>query len=356
MSHLAWEVSDVSKKEYLHYTLKEIHEQPHTLKAALNQHRNDIEKFVNILLSCKRIYITGCGTSFHAGLSMKYLLAKTLKLSCEAFISSEIAQHEELMDDNCVMIAYTQSGETADVLAAIKGAKERGAKILSIVNACGSSVTRESDATLYIKAGPEIGVAATKTFTNQLVLNYLVCYTASENLEALRALAKIPEKVREELNLEDEVVSIAHKFLRSPDYYFVGRGDHFPVALEGALKLKELSYVHAEGMAAGELKHGTLALIDDGTPVVLLNPEDRTYSETLSNGAEMRARGARIIGISTKGTALYDEFLLLPTTDLPSLNPIMESVPLQLLAYHTAVCRNVDPDYPRNLAKSVTVI
>jgi glucosamine--fructose-6-phosphate aminotransferase (isomerizing) len=355
-TRLAWEISDVSKKEYLHYTLKEIHEQPNVIRAAMAQQHEELNKFIDILLSAKRIYLTGCGTSFHAGMSMKYLLAKTLKLPSEVFISSEIGQHVDLIDSDSVVVAYTQSGETADVLGAIRSSKEQGAKILSIVNAYGSSVTRESDATLYIKAGPEVGVAATKTFINQLVLNHLICYTASENGVVLKALAQIPEKIHTELALEEKIASLSKKYVHSPDYYFVGRGDHFPLALEGALKLKELSYVHAEGIAAGELKHGSLALIDKGTPIVLLNPEDKTYHETLSNGAEMSARGAKIIGISTRNSTLYDEYIPLPQVNFPALYPILEAIPLQMLAYYTAVSRNLDPDYPRNLAKSVTVI
>jgi glucosamine--fructose-6-phosphate aminotransferase (isomerizing) len=351
---LAWEISDVSKKEYLHFTMKEIHEQPVSIRQALAQNESEVKEFAEILRSAKNLFITGCGTSFHASLLMKYLLAKNLRVRADVFLSSEIDQQKDLIDRNSVLLAVSQSGETADVLNAISIAKERGATILSIVNVMGSSLARESVKTLYTHCGPEVGVAATKSFTSQLSLMFLVVIAAAK--ASLKDLLALQYQLKDVLKSEEIVRQISTKYSAANDFYFVGRGDNYPIALEGALKLKELSYVHAEGMAAGELKHGTLALIEQGTPVVLLNPPDETYLPTINSALELKARGAKIIGVSTKRDPCYDEFIQLPQLESTYLFPIVEVVPLQMLAYFTAVSRKLDPDYPRNLAKSVTVI
>ncbi|MHB1908120.1 MAG: glutamine--fructose-6-phosphate transaminase (isomerizing) [Nitrososphaerales archaeon] len=351
---LAWEISDISKKEYLHFTLKEIHDQPVSLRQSLAQSEEEVREFAEVLKKAKNLFITGCGTSFHASLILKYVLAKNLRIRADVFLSSEIDQQKDLIDKDSVLLAISQSGETADVLNAVLEAKQRGAKILSIVNVTGSSLARESTKTLYTHCGPEVGVAATKSFTSQLSLMYLVAIAAAK--ASPKDLLGLQNKIRDALVVEEDVRAISEKFVEANDFYFIGRGDHFPIAMEGALKLKELSYVHAEGMAAGELKHGTLALIEQGTPVVLLNPPDETFAQTINSALELKARGAKIIGVSTKRHECYDEFIKIPELDSSYLYPIIEVVPLQMLAYFTAVARKLDPDYPRNLAKSVTVI
>ena len=351
---VAWELSDVSKNQFLHYTLKEIHEQPVAIRQTLLQEPGEIISFSNAIKETKNLFITGCGTSYNAGLLMKYLLAKNAKLRSDVFLSSEIDQHKDLMNADSLLIAISQSGETADVLAAVLEAKSRGAAVVSVVNVMGSSLARESKLTLYTRCGPEIGVAATKSFTSQVVLLYATAIAAAG--KSFADLVHLPSLVNQVLSLEQKTSEITSKYVTANDFYFIGRGDNFPVALEGALKMKELSYVHAEGMAAGELKHGTLALIEKGTPVVLVNPPDDTYSHTLNNALELKARGAEIIGISTINHPCYDEFVQLPKIQAKYMYPIVEVVPLQMMAYFSATARNLDPDYPRNLAKSVTVI
>jgi glutamine---fructose-6-phosphate transaminase (isomerizing) len=351
---LAWEISDASKKEYLHFTLKEIHEQPLAVRQALAQSEKEVAEFAKILRKTKNLFITGCGTSYHASLLLKYLLAKNLRIRADVFLSSEIDQQRDLIDSDSVLLAVSQSGETADVLNAVAVAKQHGAKILSMVNVMGSSLARESLLALYTHCGPEIGVAATKSFTSQLSLMFLVAIAAAKG--SPKDLLKVQYQIKEALETQQTVTSISNKYLGANDFYFVGRGDNYPIALEGALKLKELSYVHAEGMAAGELKHGTLALIEKGTPVVLLNPPDETYLPTLNSALELKARGAKIIGISTKNDPCFDDFIPIPSMGSTYLFPIVEVVPLQMIAYFSAVGRKLDPDYPRNLAKSVTVV
>jgi glucosamine--fructose-6-phosphate aminotransferase (isomerizing) len=353
---VAWELSDISKKEFLHFTLKEIHEQPIAIRQTLGQSEEEIEEFADVLRSTKNLFITACGTSFHAALLMKYMLARKAKIRAEVFLSSEIGQQKYLMDDESVLLAISQSGETADVLSAVLESKSRGVKVLSVANVMGSSLARESLKTIYTRCGPEVGVAATKSFTSQVALLYMIALSAGGDYSSLRELRSMRIDQGQMLTLEKTVQNVAEKYKEANDFYFVGRGDHFPIALEGALKLKELSYVHAEGMAAGELKHGTLALIEEGTPVVLINPPDETYAHTLNNAMELKARGAKIIGISSMPQSCYDDYIPIPKQSANFLYPIFECIPLQMLAYFTATARKLDPDYPRNLAKSVTVI
>jgi glutamine---fructose-6-phosphate transaminase (isomerizing) len=351
---LAWEISDVSKNEYLHFTLKEIHEQPITIRNSLSIEEAVLNSFASAIRDTPSLFITGCGTSYHAGLLMKYLLAKKARIRSDVLLSSEISQHKYLMDKDSVLVAVSQSGETADVLSAVAEAKSRGTKVLSIVNVMGSSLARESDGVIYTKCGPEVGVAATKSFTAQVSIMYAVALAAASR--PLTELYSLPTYLSQVMAQEEKARQITKKYIEANDFYFVGRGDHFPIALEGALKLKELSYVHAEGMAAGELKHGTLALIEEGTPIVLLNPPDETYAHTLNNATELKSRGAKIIGVSTSNHPCYDDFIQLPNLKSNFLYPMLEVVPLQMLAYFMAVGLKLDPDYPRNLAKSVTVI
>lgn len=354
VTQVAWEIGDLSKKEFTHYTLKEIHEQPYSLRTAFYQEPQKIEEFSNAIRAARRIYLLGCGTSFHAGLIGKYLLAKLAKIPAEAIIGSEIDQYADIIDNYCLILTISQSGETADVLHAVKVAKDKGAKVLSLVNAVGSSLVRVSSISMSINCGPEVGVAATKSFTSQLALLYLIAMNLADSKLEIQTTNKLLSAVEQVLRVEENVAKIAENFLDNSDFYLIGRGIHHPIALEGALKLKELAYVHAEGMAAGELKHGTLALIQEGTPVIVLNPCDETYQETISNAVEMKSRGARIIGISDRPNEVYDGWIEIPSTDT-LFYPLVEVIPLQLLAYYSALKRQSNPDYPRNLAKSVTV-
>ncbi len=354
ITHVAWEAADVSKEEFAHHTLKEIHEQTRSLRTALLQDEKSLDSFVSNIKNAKNLYITSCGSSFNIGLLLKHLLTKLCKIPAQAFVSSESDEYIDLMDRDTVVIAISQSGETADLLKAVSDARGRGAKVLSIVNSVGSTLSRKSSVNLYLNCGPEVGVAATKSFTSQLVLVYEVIFRIAGMHSKRNALRDVSSAIEQIFMQEEKIRSIAGVLKLFNDVYFIGRGPHYPIALEGALKLKELSYIHAEGMAAGELKHGTLALIDKGTPAVVINPHDETFNDTLSNASEMRARGATVVGISSINNELYDYWIPIPETD-PFLQPILEVLPLQLLAYYTALERHNDPDHPRNLAKSVTV-
>lgn len=351
ISTLEWEAMSLSKKEFTHYTLKEIHEQRETIALAFRQDLENIDRFCLALQGADRIYIIGAGTSYHAGLVAKHLFLNLAKLPVEVILASEFEEYATLLDEGTLMLAISQSGETADVLSAVNIAKKRGASVLSIVNTPSSTLARESELTLYLNCGPEVGVAATKTFTAQLA----VIYTITSRLSNLSIdLKRITEAVEEVFNVERQIAHLAQAFSTSKDCYFIGRGINYPIALEGALKLKELAYVHAEGLAAGELKHGTLALISEGVPVIAVNPNDKTYHDTLSNVAEIKARGGRVIGVSDIDNSLYDYHVKIPSVE-KLFYPIVEVIPLQMFAYYSALERGQNPDYPRNLAKSVTV-
>jgi|TARA_B100000315_G_scaffold74941_1_gene68663 glucosamine--fructose-6-phosphate aminotransferase (isomerizing) len=354
ITQVAWEAKETSKEAFAHYTVKEIHEQPKTLRTAMHQNSKKVLDFICAIKEAEQIYITACGTSYHAGLIFRNLLARIAKVRSHISVSSEFSQNVELIDEDTLVIALSQSGETADVLESVSLAKEQGAKVFSILNAEGSSLSRESQMNLFFNCGPEIGVAATKSFTGQLAVIYVLIFSLVDDSKMSNKLFDIPRNVEKVLETEKNIIKIAEKYKDDSDLYFIGRSIHFPIALEGALKLKELSYNHAEGMAGGELKHGTLALIEEGKPVIVLNPKDHTYDEMLNNISEMKARGAKIIGVSNRPNGMYDDFIQIPKVD-ELLYPIVEVIPLQLLAYHTAVLRQRNPDYPRNLAKSVTV-
>ncbi|MCP8323495.1 MAG: glutamine--fructose-6-phosphate transaminase (isomerizing) [Candidatus Methylarchaceae archaeon HK02M2] len=354
LTQVAWEVGDTSKKEFTHYTLKEIYEQSGIIKNLIIQDQTKLKHFCKNIKEAKKLFITAAGTSYHAALLARYFFSKISKIYCEAILASEFSQIIDWVDEDTVILAISQSGETADVLHTIREAKQNGAKILSIVNVMGSTLDRESNLSLYLNCGPEIGVAATKSFMAQIVLIYLLTNIAAYKIIPRKKLKNLEKYIETILKVEDTVKEIAEKYKDSNDFFFIGRSIHYPIALEGALKLKELSYIHAEGMAAGELKHGTLALIDVKTPVVVLNPKDDTYHETLSNVLEMKVRGAKIIGISNIKNEAYDDFI--PSPKIEKLfYPMIEVIPLQMLAYHMAICRGTDVDKPRNLAKSVTV-
>ena len=352
-TQVAWELSDVSKSDFAHYTLKEINEQPQTILSAAVQDPAKVEEFAKAIRKAKSLYITASGTSYHAGLLMKFRLNKEAKIRVDTVVAGELKEHTGFIGKGSVVLAFSQSGETADVLEAVKGAKKLGAKIYSIVNAAGSTLARESDGVLLLNCGPEVGVAATKSFTAQVVVANLVVDAVLGRRKS-NGFKELSAAVTQALKCDEQIRDLAHDYKDRPDFYFVARGYESPVALEGALKLKELSYIHAEGMPASELKHGTLALIEKGTPVLVLNPTGNLHADSLSSAEELRARGADLIGVSDEEDEVYKHYIRIPKVQ-PKFTPIVEAVPLQLLAYHTAVARRNDPDYPRNLAKSVTV-
>ena len=353
-THVAWEAADISKEEFSHHTIKEIHEQNSTVKMALNQNTIGFNNFIKELTSGKNIFITGSGSSYHSALIFKNMLTRFAKIPAQAFLSSEADEYSQLMDENSILIPISQSGETADLLEAIRNVKDNGVKILSIYNTIGSSLSRLSDLSMNLNCGPEIGVAATKSFTAQLAIVYKIIFEICHMENGNKKLESLSSNIKEVLNNEKSLQEIIELLNESNDVYFLGRSIHHPIALEGALKLKELAYIHAEGMAAGELKHGTLALVEEGTPAIIINPMDETYSDTISNAIEMKSRGAKIIGISSINNEVYDYWIKVPEMD-SVLYPFIEIIPLQLIAYFTAIRRKNNPDYPRNLAKSVTV-
>ncbi|MEM2760789.1 MAG: glutamine--fructose-6-phosphate transaminase (isomerizing) [Nitrososphaerales archaeon] len=354
VTQVAWELGAVEKGRYAHYTLKEINEQKYTIVNAANQNETMMQLFCDIISKARSLYITGSGTSYNAALIAKHIFAKFVKIRAETIMSSEFQYAPEILDEDSVLIAISQSGETADVLQSAKTAKAFKARVLSIVNIPTSSLARISDAFLGINCGPEVGVAATKSFTGQLAVIYNVADRLCEGCIGIADREDITRTVKAVLAESEVIADIANEFQDVKDIYLLGRASHYPIALEGALKLKELAYVHAEGIAAGELKHGPLALMDKDTEVIILNPSDSTYDDTLSNVHEIKARGAKIIGISDKYDSVYDHLIKIPKVN-EALYPLIEVIPLQMLAYHTALMRNADPDYPRNLAKSVTV-
>ena len=356
VTQVAWELAAIEKGKYAFHTLKEIHEQPVVVEKAGSKNSDKIEEFCNILRNSENVFLTASGTSYHCALIAKYLLKNFAKIHSETIVSSEFQYTFDGMDNSSVLLALSQSGETADVMQAVKDAKQMGSKILSIVNSPTSSLARISDSFLDIDCGPEIGVAATKSFTAQLFLIYTIVdrlCNSSLGIETNRA--PLIEALRQVLDVETEIEGIASRLQDARDISVLGRSIHYPIALEGALKIKELSYIHAEGIVAGELKHGPLALIDKNTYVILINPDDRTFQDNIVSAREIKARGATIIGISNRPDDVYDIFIKIPFVKSSILYPIIEVVPLQILAYYLALIKNTDPDYPRNLAKSVTV-
>jgi glucosamine--fructose-6-phosphate aminotransferase (isomerizing) len=356
ITQVAWELGEVDKGKYAHYTLKEINDQRLTVANAARQDEEMMSKFCGILAGAQSVYITGSGTSYHAALIFKHMLARFAKIRAETVMSSEAHDGLAALDEGSVLIAFSQSGETADVLGSVKIARKQGAKVLGIVNVVTSSLARTSDAFLSTNCGPEIGVAATKSFTGQLALVYAVTarlsagrLVAGEGAEFVGAVENVIAACQKPI--ED----MATQMKDVNDIYLLGRSIHYSIALEGALKLKELAYVHAEGVAAGELKHGPLALMEKNTLVILLSPRDATYSDSISNAHEIKARGATVIGISDARDDVYDHLIEIPRMEQEAFYPIVEVIPLQMLAYYLALAKNADPDYPRNLAKSVTV-
>ncbi len=374
---IQWNAGMAEKSGYKHFMLKEIYEQP---QAVLNTFRGRLEPETGKIIlpelglskkqinSLQRITLVACGTSWHAALVAKYWFEKLAGLPVEVDIASEFRYRQLLLDKNVLVIPISQSGETADTLAGLRLAKKLHAKVVSICNVVGSTITREADGTIYTHAGPEIGVASTKAFTSQLTALFLLTLylaqarkTISQKkcLTLVHALLELPAIIENEIpRLQQETGEIAQEFEKSRDFLFIGRGLHFPIALEGALKLKEISYIHAEGYAAGELKHGPIALIDREMPVLGLAPKGSNYQKVISNIEEVKARLGRLILVGTKGDKhlkqLSDQTLFLPKIN-EELSPILYTIPLQLLAYEIARLRGCDVDQPRNLAKSVTV-
>jgi len=355
ITKVAWELAAIDKGKYAHHTLKEIHEQPNIVQKAGTQNLEKIEEFCNIVMNSKTLFLVGSGTSYHSALIAKHILSKFAKIRAEAIISSEFQFAFDDIDNTSVIIAISQSGETADVLQSVKAAKTMGARILSIVNNPTSSLARISDSSLSIDCGPEIGVAATKSFTAQLSLIYTIVDRLCNgclDFEANKAF--LVGALRQVLDTEIQIHSIAEGLRDARDIYIIGRSIHYAIALEGALKIKELAYVHTEGIAAGELKHGPLALIDRNSYVLLVNPTDMASEDNIASAYEIKARGAKIIGISDRPNNVYDIFIKIPSVK-STFYPIIEVLPFQILAYYLALAKDADPDYPRNLAKSVTV-
>ena len=346
------EFADVYKGDYAHFTLKEISEQPETIFKAGENTKNSIKAVSDYLKHSRNIYLTGSGTSYNASLVAKYLLAKYAKIKSESIISSELQFSPDSIEPNSIVIAISQSGESADVLEAVNIAKKNDCKIISIINSMTSTLSRESDIVIGMNCGPEIGVAATKSFTSQLIILYKIIQELNGDVEI--DLDEISSSISKILEEHNNIKKIANALKEISDIYVLGRGIHYPIAIESALKIKELTYIHAEGIAGGELKHGPLALMDDNVFVIIINPEDSTYQDTLTSAREIKARGAKIIGISDKESDAYDYWVKIPKTSELTY-PIAETIPIQLLSYYCALEKDTDPDYPRNLAKSVTV-
>ncbi len=373
---VSWDPESAEKGGYTHFMLKEIHEQPKAIRDTIAGRIKVDESFIHFdelnfsveeAKKINRVVFTACGTSWHAGLVGEYLIEQFVKIPAEVEYAAEFRYRHPIVDENTLVIAITQSGETADTLGAVWEAKAQGAKVISICNVIGSSIARESHGVIYTYAGPEIGVASTKAFTTQLTVIYLFAlYLAKKRgtlskMEAQKMISDLialPDKIECLLLKENEVEAIAQRFYKSTNALFLGRGKGFPIALEGALKLKEISYIHAEGYPAAEMKHGPIALIDKNMPVIILALAGRRYDKIMGNIEEVKARGGMVIAVAAEGdqmiTEKADAIISIPHTT-EALSPILAVIPLQLLAYYIAVKRGCHVDQPRNLAKSVTV-
>jgi glutamine---fructose-6-phosphate transaminase (isomerizing) len=372
---ITWSPLMAEKGGYKHFMLKEIYEQP---RAIADTVAGRIIDGGDVLLegmaldeadlrAVEKIFIVACGTSWHAGLVGKFLIEKLTRVPVEIDIASEFRYRDPIVTPRTLTVLISQSGETADTLAALREAKGKGGRTVAICNVVESSIARESDGVVYTHAGPEIGVASTKAFTTQLVALYLLALRlgrvrGSVSLERCRqmtdALLTLPRKVEESLELNDAIEDLARVFMGASDFLYLGRGNQYPIALEGALKLKEISYIHAEGYPAGEMKHGPIALIDEQMPVVILAPCNETFEKVVSNMEEVHARGGQVIAVTDgdeKGLVEKADAVLVLPRIIDELMPVLTAIPLQLLAYHIAVLKGTDVDQPRNLAKSVTV-
>ena len=349
-------IEQAQKNGYKHYMHKEIFEQKETLKQALNQDDQQIKKLAEEINKSFGTFFIACGTAYHAALTASYIFSKITKKHINVVLASEFPNYEHFLTEKTLVIPISQSGETADLLDAVKSAKEKGAKIISIVNVTGSSLMRLSNHSFQINAGPEIAVASTKAFTSQLALLTLLAYACNGNLEkGKEKLEKTADYTGEILNkeFENKIKEVSKKIKDKNHLFIIGRSVNYPIALEAALKIKEVSYIHAEGFAGGELKHGSLALIEEGTPCIALIADDENKKELISNAMEIKSRGGFIIGISPEPNEVFNYFLKVPNNG--ALSPIINVIPSQLLAYHLSLEKGCDPDKPRNLAKSVTV-
>lgn len=376
IQRLEMELEAIEKGGFEHFMLKEIFEQPRSIKDCLRGRLDvssgrlvlgGIREYVNKMVHADRIIIVACGTSWHAGLVAEYMIEEFCRIPVEVEYASEFRYRNPIIREGDVVIAISQSGETADTLAAIELAKAKGAIIIGVCNVVGSSIARTSHAGSYTHAGPEIGVASTKAFTAQLTVLSMICLIVAQKKgtvterkfhEMLVELENLPAKVEEVLKQNDKIKELAYTFKDATNFLYLGRGCNFPVALEGALKLKEISYIHAEGYPAAEMKHGPIALIDEEMPVVFIATHDSSYEKIVSNVQEVKARKGRVISIVTEGDELIpgmSEFVIEVPSVQEALMPIVSVIPLQLLSYHIAVMRGCNVDQPRNLAKSVTV-
>ncbi|MBT3589905.1 MAG: glutamine--fructose-6-phosphate transaminase (isomerizing) [Candidatus Marinimicrobia bacterium] len=375
ISHIDFSIEEIEKGNYPHYMLKEIYEQENTIVDTMrgrlrldegNVHLGGIQDHILRIERARHFYITACGTSWHAGLIGKYILEEFAGIPVHVEYASEFRYRDPVINSQSVVIAISQSGETADTLAAIRKAKENGCLTFGICNVVGSSISRETDCGIYTHAGPEIGVASTKAFTAQVSVLYMLAlhlgrkngYSKEDGIKLAHALHDLGDRVKYILNQTDQIRNIAEEIVDADNCLYLGRGTNFPVALEGALKLKEISYIHAEGYPAAEMKHGPIALIDEKMPVIFLAPHDKTYEKVVSNIQEVKARKGKIIIVTDKVTddlkSLSNHVIEVPVSHARTF-PILATIPLQLLAYHLAVLRGCDVDMPRNLAKSVTV-
>jgi glucosamine--fructose-6-phosphate aminotransferase (isomerizing) len=373
---IMWDAVMAEKEGYRHYMLKEIHEQPRAVRDTFNGRMfeesgeiffNDLEIKPEEWAKIKKVHVIACGTSWHAGLVGKFLLEDAARIPIEVDYGSEYRYRNPIVDDSTLVIGVTQSGETADTIAGMQEAKKYGARLITICNVIGAAATRMSDGTIYTNAGPEIGVASTKAFTTQLTAFYLLALyirqlrgdSADDRRYAMHEMRVIPHKIETILkNQEKHIEELAHKYSKAQDFLYLGRGVHYPIALEGALKLKEISYIHAEGYPAGEMKHGPIALIDENLPIVAVATHTPVYDKVVSNLQEVRARDGKLIVICDEGDdamkKFADDVIEIPWTVEP-LQPILSVIPMQLLSYYIALRRGCDVDQPRNLAKSVTV-
>jgi len=373
---ILWDAVMAEKEGYRHYMLKEIHEQPRAVRDTFTGRMfeesgeiffNDLQLTSDDWAKIKKVHIVACGTSWHSGLVGKFLLEDAARIPIEVDYGSEYRYRNPIIDDSTLVIGVTQSGETADTIAGMQEAKKHGAKLITICNVIGAAATRMSDGVIYTNAGPEIGVASTKAFTTQLTAFYLLALyirqlrggDIDDRRYAMHELSVIPHKIETILTKQEKhIEELAHKYSKSQDFLFLGRGVHYPIALEGALKLKEISYIHAEGYPAGEMKHGPIALIDENLPVVAIATHTPVYDKVVSNLQEVKARDGKLIVICDEGDEAMkkfaDDVIEIPWTVEP-LQPILSVIPTQLLAYYIALRRGCDVDQPRNLAKSVTV-
>jgi glucosamine--fructose-6-phosphate aminotransferase (isomerizing) len=376
VAHVTWNPVMAEKAGYTHFMEKEIYEQPRavidTFRGRVSESTgevflDDLNLDDTLIQSLDKIFIVACGTSYHAGLVGKFLLESLCGLPVEVELGSEFRYRDPIITSKTLQILISQSGETADTLAGLKEGRKKSAFLLAIVNVVGSSLVRQSDGVLYTHAGPEIGVASTKAFTTQLVALYLLALylgvklgrlTLQESQEHILELVKLPKKMETALDQDERIKAIAREYANARDFLYLGRGINYPIALEGALKLKEISYIHAEGYAAGEMKHGPIALIDEHMPVVAVVSRGLSFEKMLSNIEEVKARRGQIIAVCDDAKEelvdKVDAYIQVPATE-PLLAPILFTIPMQLLAYHVAVFRGTDVDQPRNLAKSVTV-